>query len=68
MVNLELLRTTIDKSGISLTFIAEKMNISRESLYNKLSGSTEFKVSEITGLAGILRLSNKKRDNIFFSC
>ena len=67
MTDTEQLKTAIDISGLTVTFIAGKMAISRESLYNKLNGSTEFKASEIVALSRILNLTNKERDNIFFN-
>ena len=65
--NNERLRQKIDKSGFTKTHIASKMNISRESLYNKLSGKTEFKASEIVCLAKMLGLTARQRDEIFLT-
>ena len=67
MVNTELLRETIDNSGISIIFIANKMGVFRESVYNKLSGTTKFKVSEITSISQALNLDDKKRNAIFLN-
>ena len=39
----------------------------RETLYNKLCGKTEFKVSEVSTLARLLRLTPKEVDKIFFA-
>lgn len=61
------LRQKIDKSGLTITHLANKMSISRESLYNKLNGDTEFKASEIVSLATILGLTPKQRDEIFLT-
>ena len=61
------LREELERSGISITFIAKKMGISREGLYNKLNNQTEFKASEIVALSEILNLSTDKRDKIFFA-
>ena len=47
--------------------IAEKSGMSRETLYNKLSGNSDFKASEIMGISETLRLSNAERDEIFFT-
>lgn len=61
------LNEAIDNSGISITAIAEKMGVSRGSLYNKISGNTEFSVSEIVGFCNALRLTADERDAIFFT-
>lgn len=60
------LHEAIDNSGVSITVIAEKMGISRATLYNKISGSTEFSVSEIANFCKALRLTTSERDDIFF--
>lgn len=67
MVNLDLLKTTINDRGITIVSIAGKMGISREGLYKKLSGEAEFKASEIEKMTDALRLSKKERDTIFFA-
>lgn len=66
MTDTKLLREAIDKSGMSITFIANEIGISREAFYKKISNITEFKASEIMKLSKILSLSNKSRDGIFF--
>lgn len=60
------LRKVIDDSGISITFIAEKMDCSRNRIYAILEGS-DCTATEITVLAGILHLTKSQRDNIFLS-
>ena len=57
----------IADSGITITAIAKKLGITREGFYKKLNNETEFKASEISALQKILRLTNKKRDEIFFA-
>ena len=57
----------ISDSGMTITAIARKIGITREGFYKKLNNETEFKASEISALQKILRLSNKKRDEIFFA-
>lgn len=66
MVNTRLLEETIHNSGMTMVAIAEKTGILRETLYNKLRGTSEFKASEISNLSKVLRLSAEERDNIFF--
>lgn len=67
MVNLALLRDTIDDSGVTIVSIAEKIGISREGLYKKLSGEAEFKASEIEKITLAMRLSKEERDSNFFA-
>lgn len=67
MTNTELLKRSIDDSGISITFLAGKLGISREGFYKKMNGETEYKASEIFKIQKILHLTDKMRDKIFFN-
>lgn len=67
MTDTQMLRDAIKESGVTLTYISEKMGIARESLYNKLNGSSEFKASEIAKLSSLLHLSVETREQIFFA-
>lgn len=67
MVKLDVLKTRIRTSGLKTQSVAEKLGMSRASLWKKLSGRVEFKVSEIAGLSKVLDLTNEERDYIFFS-
>ena len=66
-MNREKLKSLIDESGMTVTSISDKLGISRKSLYLKLDGKTEFKVSEMAALSKILHMSSKDRNSIFFS-
>lgn len=66
MANMQLLRSKIDSTGISVTFLAAAMGITRETLHNKLAGKSEFKASEITSLGALLHMDRAERDAIFF--
>ena len=66
MTNTVMLRDKIESLGMSISFVAQKLGISREGLYKKLNNETEFKASEIVNLKELLRLSDTERDNIFF--
>lgn len=61
------LKEKISNSGISITFIAEKCNVSREYFYRKLNGEVEFKQSEILIIQDVLHLTQAERNNIFFA-
>lgn len=67
MTDSEALSKAIENSGLKLTFIANKLELSREGFYKKLNNQTEFKASEIVKLQDILNLSNNERDKIFFT-
>ena len=67
MPDLKLLERIISNSGMTMVSIAEKSGILRETLYNKVRGSSEFKASEIAGLTRALKLTSEQRDAIFFA-
>lgn len=67
MPNFELLREKIKDSGMTVTSIAEKSGILRQTLYGRLRGKGEFTASEIIGLSKVLHLSKPERDDIFLS-
>lgn len=67
MINSKLLESRIKDSGIKKKVLADKMGIKQKTLYNKIVGTTEFKVSEIEVICRLLALSNNDRDKIFFS-
>lgn len=65
MVNIELLKKTIEDRGIPVTKLSEKSKIDRATLYNRLNNKGEFTASEILNLSHALMLSLEERDNIF---
>jgi len=67
MGDMTMLRSRIKDSGITLTAIADKIGVSRETLYNRLDGKSEFKASEIACLTDLLRLKKAEQDSIFFN-
>lgn len=67
MTNSELLKEKIEESGMTMVAIARKTGIKRETLYNKLSGKSEFTASEIVAMSKVLRLSVEEREAIFFA-
>ncbi len=66
MVDSELLKECIKKSGLKYYFIAQKLGISRYALQMKMDNETEFKISEALALAEILNMSEKMMLKIFF--
>lgn len=65
MLNAELLQKKIANSGMSITFISKKVGITRETLYNKINGKSDFSATEIVALTELLRLTRAERDKIF---
>lgn len=65
MINRELLEECIKKSGMKVSFIAESIGISKAGLYNKISGKSEFKVSEFLSMQKILSLDDETARDIF---
>ena len=47
MPNLELLKEKISDSGMTMVAIAERSDIDRATLYNRLAGKGEFTATEI---------------------
>lgn len=64
MTDINALRKCIENRGMSMTFVAEKSGILRETLYNRLK-TGDFKISEISALSSVLSLSKDERDEIF---
>ena len=65
MVNIALLKDTIDDRGMSIVKLAEKSGIDRATLYNRFNKKGEFTASEIVGITDALRLTDNERDSIF---
>ena len=62
-----MLKTEIKRSGYRLGFIAKELGLSPYGFRKKVDGITEFKVSEVKKLSNLLKLSEKKRNSIFFN-
>lgn len=67
MTNTNMLRKKISECGITFTFLASRIGITREALYMKLRNETEFKASEIVKVVDALGLTDKERNEIFFA-
>lgn len=64
-MNIKLLSEKINLSNISRASIAESLGITRQGLFNKLSGVREFKSSEIMKLSMLLELTPEEKEAIF---
>lgn len=67
MTDLLALKNIIKNSGVTITAIADKLDVDRATVYNKLNGKNEFVASEIQKISEFLRLTNAERDKIFFA-
>lgn len=65
-MNLALLNEKIQEISIPKTVIADRIGISTQSLYLKLTGKRDFKMSEAKKLGEVLRLTNAEKSSIFF--
>ena len=66
MTDGNLLKEAIANAGVSIVFLAEKMDCSRNRIYSIISGA-DCTASEITELTELLHLTTKQRDSIFFA-
>lgn len=64
VANVELLKCKISESGMTVSAIADKSGILRETLYNRMK-SGNFYASEIVALTNVLHLTRRERDEIF---
>lgn len=67
MTDFKLLEHAMKNSGMTMTAIAKKSGITRETLYNRLKGIGEFTASEMEGLSSAMHLTRAQREAIFFS-
>lgn len=66
MADLKALNEIIEDSGMTLTTLSRKSKIPRGTLYNRLTGKhNDFSESEILGLQGALRMSDKTIRQVF---
>ena len=67
MNSAEKLMKKADESGITLTALAEKTGICRQTFYNRAAGKGDFTASEINAITAAMRLTRDERDDIFFT-
>lgn len=67
-MNFEELEHLIRESGKTKTFIATKLGISIQALYNKLNGKSDFTRSEVEVLCNELHISSlEQKEHVFFN-
>ena len=68
MTNTSLLKDYIRKSGLKLTYIAERLGVSRYTLYRKINGLMDFTQHEITAMCELLGIKDlETKEAIFFA-
>ena len=67
MTDTKELRQRIEASGLKYKYIAQKLGITAYTLQLKIDNDNEIKVSEVDALAGLLGLSLREKDAIFFA-
>lgn len=66
MINSNLLKSAIVRTGMADYEVAEKIGISKSSISRKINGTCEFKMSEFEKLVQLLNLSPDETMAIFF--
>ena len=66
MVNIELLKSKIKDSGMTITAICEKSGIKRQTLYKRYD-NPKFLIQEVDALAKTLHLTKRDINQIFFA-
>lgn len=61
------LNAEIARCGLSIPQLAERMGVSKKTLYSRMQGKTDFSQGEMAQLAKILKLTDKKIIAIFFA-
>ncbi len=64
MINYSVLHDEIKQSGMTIKSIADCIGVSREGLYKKLNGESDFRLSEFLKLCSTL---NIKKEQVLFS-
>lgn len=67
MTDSVMFRKKIKERGITFTYLAKKIGITREALYKKVANETEFKASEISCASDVLQLTQTEVNQIFFA-
>lgn len=64
-MKVDLLKKKMQENGITIKGIAEKLNVSRHTVYNRLQKGY-FKTNEVKELCSVLKLNDTEKMNIFF--
>ena len=64
-MNVDKLKGKFVENGLNVDKVAERLGISRDTLYRRLNNSDSFTIGEATKLKDVLGLSNKEATEIF---
>lgn len=68
MINIPKLRGKIVENEMSISDLAEKMGISKSTLYQKINNNgVSFTIDEVVTISKVLNLSKDEFNNIFFA-
>ena len=67
MVNTDLLDKRIEESGLKISFLIEKLGLSRNGFDKKRRGINQFRVAEVYVICDLLKLSDEDRNSIFYA-
>ena len=67
MTDSQALRERIEAKGLKYKAIAENLGITPYCLQRKINNKNEFKVSEVDAISGMLGLTLREKEAIFFS-
>lgn len=67
MIRINLLKDAMDRKAITIDDLAQKLGISKQSLYFRLNGKVLFKINEVKLIKDYLDLDNTTFCQIFLS-
>lgn len=67
MTNVNLLKEKIKESGLKHKYIAERLGMTPQGLYKKLSDSSDWFFSQVMVMKELLRLSDDEVNKIFYA-
>ena len=65
MVNTQMLDNEIEKSGLKISYIIDKLGISRQAFDKKRKGKTPFRASEVYVLCDLCKIDDAVKPKIF---
>ena len=67
MIRINLLKDAMDRKNVTVDDLANKLNISKQSLYFRFNGKVLFKINEVKLIKDYLDLDSSIFNSIFFS-
>lgn len=64
-MNMDLLKTEIEKSGMPMTTLSERSGVPRATIYYRLEHPETWKVNEMLGVSKALKLTRSQQVAIF---